>query len=81
MVTGFHGIEEDPCLFPREINNRLLIVVEYVDDNLVAGSDVDESGQLVSNLRREFNIRNFSLAYKASNYPQVSLSATKTCAY
>lgn len=46
----------DPCLFTREKNGKKLIIVIYVDNGLVAGSDKREIDFFVNELKKEFKI-------------------------
>jgi hypothetical protein len=57
MVTnGFTESAADPCLFVQKSNGTKLIVVVYVDDGLVIGSDTNEIDKILTKLRNEFQI-------------------------
>lgn len=49
-------ISADPCLFIRKRNGKKLIVVIYVDDGLVAGTDEREINLFVKELKRKFKV-------------------------
>lgn len=42
----------DPCLFTRERNGKKLIVIIYVDDGLIAGTDKKEIDHFMRELKR-----------------------------
>lgn len=46
----------DPCLFTRKKNGKKLIIVIYVDDGLVAGSDKREIDLFVKEVKKEFKV-------------------------
>lgn len=53
----------DSCLFMRERNGSKLLVAIYVDDGLVAGTNLDEITPFIENLEKEFQIKIGSLDY------------------
>lgn len=56
IKIGFKVCEADPCLFARDRNNKKLILVLYVDDGLLCGTDESELEILLNELRSEFKI-------------------------
>lgn len=46
----------DPCLFTRTRNNNKLLVIIYVDDGLIAGSNQEEIQVFIRELKQEFKI-------------------------
>lgn len=55
VELGFTFSEMDPCLFLKEITNRIIIVVLYVDDILLGGSKAEELNKISLKLGKHFN--------------------------
>lgn len=53
---GFVRSSADPCLFVLKNNGQKLIVAVYVDDGLVAGTNINEMESFVQKLKTEFKI-------------------------
>lgn len=53
---GFKASEADPCFYIREKNGKKLLLVLYVDDGLIASSDVNELKYFLNELKSEFKI-------------------------
>ncbi|KRZ14078.1 Retrovirus-related Pol polyprotein from transposon TNT 1-94, partial [Trichinella zimbabwensis] len=54
---GLKQNTEDPCLFVRLKERSKLLVVIYVNDGIVAGSDTDEMEQFLAVMKTEFQIK------------------------
>ena len=54
--VGFIESNADPCLFVQKTKTSKLIVVIYVDDGLVAGTDETEIEEFLNGLKTEFKI-------------------------
>ena len=54
--VGLIESNADPCLFVRKTKTSKLIVVIYVDDGLVAGTDETEIEEFLNGLKTEFKI-------------------------
>lgn len=52
----FRVSEADPCLYFREENGKKIILVLYVDDGLVAGTDENDIEIFLNELSKEFKI-------------------------
>lgn len=57
----FQQSHADPCLFTKKNGASILIIALYVDDGLVAGSNVSEIEKLISDLKQEFKITDGTL--------------------
>ncbi|KRZ65887.1 Retrovirus-related Pol polyprotein from transposon TNT 1-94 [Trichinella papuae] len=57
VKQGLKQNTEDPCLFVRLKERSKLLVVIYVDDGIVAGSDTDEMEQFLAVMKKEFQIK------------------------
>ena len=54
--VGLIESNADPCLLVRKTKTSKLIVVIYVDDGLVTGTDETEIGEFLNGLKTEFKI-------------------------
>lgn len=63
ISLGFRPSEADPCLFLREKRGKKLMLVLYVDDGLVAGSDPIDIEDFIGELKSEFKIVSKSADY------------------
>ncbi|GBM08702.1 hypothetical protein AVEN_52775-1 [Araneus ventricosus] len=52
----FKTNEADPCLYIRDKDGKKLIVCLYVDDGLVAATDLQESEKFIDDLNSRFKI-------------------------
>lgn len=69
---GMKCSTSDPCLFVRTNNEKKLLIVIYVDDGLVAGTDEEEISSFVSKLKDEFKVTVGSLdCYLGMNIKQM----------
>lgn len=59
----FVNTEADPCLYIRNRNENKLIVVIYVDDGLVAGSNQEDINEFLSQMESEFEIKKGNFEY------------------
>ena len=55
ITLGFTPCESDPCLMYRVNENGLCIILMYVNDNLIVGSDLEKS-------KRQKKLRKFSMS-------------------
>lgn len=53
---GFKASESDPCLYIRENKGRKLLIVLYVDDGLIAATDLQDSKLFIEQLKAKFKI-------------------------
>lgn len=53
---GLQPSSADPCLFVKTGGNSLFAVVLFVDDGLVASSDMKETNSFLARLKKEFEI-------------------------
>ena len=56
LKLGFKASEADPCFYIREKNGKKLLLVLYVDDGLVASSDIKDLNEFFEELKNEFKI-------------------------
>ena len=56
LKLGFKQSDADPCLYVRHNDGRMLIVVLYVDDGIVAASYLEDCQNFLTNLTAEFKI-------------------------
>ncbi|KAF8397298.1 hypothetical protein HHK36_016211 [Tetracentron sinense] len=56
-ARGFHSSTADPYLFLRVHNPQLIILLLYVDDIVLTGSDMAHVHQLISQLQQEFDMK------------------------
>ena len=55
--TGLRGLESDPCVYYTKNGDKILILVAYVDDLIIATNDERLFMQLKMKLREEFKMR------------------------
>ena len=60
---GFKVSEADPCLYIRNRAGKKILLALYVDDGLVAASDLKELKEFIADLEREFKIVSKSADY------------------
>lgn len=53
---GFKTSEADPCLYLKSKDDKKIIVCLYVDDGLVAATDLEESENFIRELKSKFKI-------------------------
>jgi hypothetical protein len=56
LNSGFSQSNADPCLYVRSSKISKLIVVVYVDDGLIAGTDQRDMNEFVQQLREKFEV-------------------------
>jgi len=61
---GFQKCNVDHCCFFKRYKSSYIILLLYVDDVLVAGSDIDEIKNLKMQLSKEFDMKNLGPAKK-----------------
>ncbi|KAK2378762.1 putative mitochondrial protein [Trifolium repens] len=61
---GFQKCNVDHCCFFKRYNSSYIILLLYVDDMLVAGSDMDEIRNLKKQLSKEFDMKDLGPAKK-----------------
>lgn len=54
--SGMQQSKADPCLFTRNQNGKKLFIAIYVDDGLMAGSDIHEINAFMNDLKNSFKI-------------------------
>jgi len=54
---GFQKCNADHCCFFKRYKSSYIILLLYVDDMLVAGSDIDEIKNLKTQLSKEFDMK------------------------
>ena len=59
---GFTTTRSDPCLYIRRQNNVIMIIALYVDDLLLAGSDLDAIVWMKNELNRRFEMKDLGEA-------------------
>ncbi|KAJ4746261.1 Gag/pol [Rhynchospora pubera] len=57
MGQGFQSSKFDPSLFISHANGHLLVVLVYVDDIIVTGSDMPQVSALIANLQSHFALK------------------------
>ncbi|KAL9274268.1 Retrovirus-related Pol polyprotein from transposon TNT 1-94-like protein [Drosera capensis] len=55
--SGYKKCAMDPCCYWRHFSSSYIILLLYVDDMLVAGSDMDEINRLKEQLSEEFEMK------------------------
>ncbi|KAL9266778.1 Retrovirus-related Pol polyprotein from transposon TNT 1-94-like protein, partial [Drosera capensis] len=55
--SGYKKSDLDPCCYWRHFGSSYIILLLYVDDMLVAGSDMDEINRLKKQLSEEFEMK------------------------
>lgn len=53
---NFQSLDNEPCIFIRNSDDHKIIIALYVDDMLVAGSNVNETNVVISLLSKEFHM-------------------------
>lgn len=72
LSLGFQVSEADPCLYTRERNGMKLILVVYVDDGLVAASNLEELRRFLIELKQEFKV----ISKEANYYLGLEINST-----
>ncbi|KAL9271103.1 Retrovirus-related Pol polyprotein from transposon TNT 1-94-like protein [Drosera capensis] len=57
--SGYKKSDMDPCCYTRHFCSSYIILLLYVDDMLVAGSDMEEINRLKEQLFEEFEMKDF----------------------
>ena len=70
---GFKQSTADPCLFVRNTNGNKLLVLIYVDDGLIAGSDEHDLEGFVHALQSEFQVK----VHDPNNYLGIQIKKDK----
>ncbi|KAI3767934.1 hypothetical protein L2E82_18363 [Cichorium intybus] len=60
--SGYHRCEMDHCCYLKKFNSSYIILLLYVDDMLIAGSDMQEINKLKKQLSREFEMKDLGAA-------------------
>ena len=59
LSQGYKHSDSNHCLYTKKAkNNILLILILYVDDMLLAGTNIDEIATLKSKLNDNFDMKN-----------------------
>lgn len=53
---NFKSLDNEPCIFIRNSNGHKIIIALYVDDILIAGSNLNETNVVISLLSKEFHM-------------------------
>lgn len=81
--SGFHHSSSDHCLFHRNVNNKMILILVYVDDILITGDDDTMVQQLIKNLDAKFSLKhlgevNYFLGIEAKISPSaITLTQSK----
>jgi len=57
LEQGFVQSTADPCLYIRNRNGEKLLVVVFVDDGLIAGSNEQEVAEFIEHLEKQFKLK------------------------
>lgn len=57
LLKGFNQSTADPCLYIRNKNGNMMLVLIYVDDGLIAGSSEEEVSSLITQLERRIKLK------------------------
>jgi len=55
--SGFHICEEDHCCYVKKYVNNYIILVLYVDDMLIVGTNMTEIDKLKKQLSENFEMK------------------------
>jgi len=79
ITWGFAPCESDPCLVYRINENGLCIILMYVDDNLIIGSDMTIE-QATEEIKKVFNVM---ISPEATEYLRCEIKVAKdhTCGW
>ncbi|KAL9263538.1 Retrovirus-related Pol polyprotein from transposon TNT 1-94-like protein [Drosera capensis] len=64
--SGYKKSDMDPCCYTRHFGSSYIILLLYVDDMLVAGSDMEEINRLKEQLSEEFEMKNLGTSKNRS---------------
>ena len=56
LDTGFSRFHSDPNVYTKKVGNHLIILVTYVDDIILTGSDPKLLTHVKSNLKQNFEM-------------------------
>lgn len=56
LKLNFKPLDNEPCIFVRYSNGHKIVIALYVDDILIAGSNVNETNVVISLLSKEFHM-------------------------
>ena len=59
---GFKRCEADHCCYVKFFDNSYMILLLYVDDMLIVGSDIEEINNLKKQLSKQFAIKDLGAA-------------------
>ena len=59
---GFQTSRSDPCLYIKRVGNTILLIALYVDDLLLAGSDIDAITWMKGELNKRFKMKDLGEA-------------------
>ena len=60
--SGYNRCEMDHCCYQKKFDSSYIILLLYVDDMLIAGSDIQEINKLKKQLSREFEMKDLGAA-------------------
>ena len=64
VSNGFTSLQDNYCCYSTWFENSYIILLLYVDDILVAGSNMKEIVNLKDKLAKEFSMKDLGLAKK-----------------
>ena len=62
QMSGYNQCEMDHCCYLKKYNSAYIILVLYVDDMLIIGSDMKEFNRLKKMLSKEFEMKDLGIA-------------------
>jgi hypothetical protein len=60
LDTGFSSCYSEPNVYTKKIGDHLIIIIIYVDDFIITGSDPKLLNHVKSNLKKKFERINFN---------------------
>jgi transposase InsO family protein len=82
VQQGFKVSDADPCLYVRVNNNKILLLALYVDDGLLAATDMQDLNLFISRMKAEFEITVKEAAYflgiEIEKLPEGSIKISQT---
>ncbi|KAL6350470.1 hypothetical protein AAG906_019117 [Vitis piasezkii] len=71
---GFKRCEADHCCYVKSFDNSYIILLLYVDDMLIAGSDIEKINNLKKQLSKQFAMKDLGAAKQILEYVKKVLS-------
>jgi hypothetical protein len=63
IVIGFSRCHSDPNVYTNKVGNHLIILVLYVDDLILTGSDSKILNHLKTSLKKKFEMTNLGFLH------------------